>query len=341
MATDWRIAVLKQGGFPVTPQNLQNLDAWQHAEGGHTNNAAKYNWLNTTQGKQYPSMNSVGVRVFPDFNTGVQKTVETLNNGHYASILQALKSGRAPVDQFAQSVYSSPWGTKHGIAGGTAAPRQLAATVPQAGVPANTPKAQPQVTVKQLNGLARQFGFGSFRQAFGFDDDGQIAALLNQRAPVPTVAKLAGGTIPVYNNAGRNLPTKARKVVELADDFLGTPYSWAGGNASGPTTGTGKGANTVGFDCSGFALYLYAKVGIKLPHLAAAQFRMGQRVSDPRALQEGDLVFFRSSGTDQDPGHMGIYMGNGLMIHAPKTGDVVKVSRLADRTDFVGASRFF
>lgn len=112
-------------------------------------------------------------------------------------------------------------------------------------------------------------------------------------------------------------------VVDIAMQYLGIPYRWAGAS---PETG---------FDCSGFVMYIYAKVGVGLPHHAATQYRYGAHV--PRGdLEPGDLVFFNGLG------HNGIYIGGGQFIHSPHTGDVVKISSLSDswyaRT-YVGARR--
>ncbi len=76
-------------------------------------------------------------------------------------------------------------------------------------------------------------------------------------------------------------------------------------------------------------------MGVSLPHYAAAQYQMGVAVSKDQ-LQPGDLVFFRGLG------HMGMYIGGGNFIHAPRTGDVVKISPLSDSyyvANWVGARR--
>jgi cell wall-associated NlpC family hydrolase len=80
-------------------------------------------------------------------------------------------------------------------------------------------------------------------------------------------------------------------------------------------------------------MYVYAQLGISLPHYAAAQYRYGTPVA-PGQLQPGDLVFF--DGLD----HVGIYIGGGQVVHAPQTGDVVKISSVADwGAGYVGARR--
>ncbi len=110
-------------------------------------------------------------------------------------------------------------------------------------------------------------------------------------------------------------------VVAIAMRYLGVPYVWGGESPSG-------------FDCSGFVMYVYAQVGVSLPHNAAMQYGYGSPVSMSQ-LEPGDLVFFYGLG------HMGIYIGGGSFIHAPHTGDVVKISPLGGyySSVFVGARR--
>ncbi|HEY8774163.1 MAG TPA: NlpC/P60 family protein [Gaiellaceae bacterium] len=117
-------------------------------------------------------------------------------------------------------------------------------------------------------------------------------------------------------------PSRFGGAVGIAMQYLGVPYVWGGASPSG-------------FDCSGFVMFVYAQMGISLPHLAAAQFNYGTPVSSDQ-LEPGDLVFFDGLG------HVGIYIGGGQFIHSPHTGDVVKISSLGDSwysATFVGARR--
>ena len=98
-------------------------------------------------------------------------------------------------------------------------------------------------------------------------------------------------------------------VVPIALQYLGVPYVWGG---SSPSTG---------FDCSGFIMFVFAQIGVSLPHHAASQFSYGTPVSREQ-LAPGDLVFFNGLG------HAGIYIGGGQFVHAPHTGDVVKISSI-------------
>jgi peptidoglycan DL-endopeptidase CwlO len=98
-------------------------------------------------------------------------------------------------------------------------------------------------------------------------------------------------------------------IVGLATQYLGVPYVWGGASPQN------------GFDCSGLVRFVYAQRGIALPHYAASQYNYGLPVSRDQ-LEPGDLVFFDGLG------HVGIYIGNDEFIHAPHTGDVVKISSL-------------
>lgn len=133
-------------------------------------------------------------------------------------------------------------------------------------------------------------------------------------------------TVPAAPAAPPAPPANASRgaqVVAIAMRYLGVPYKWGGASPS------------TGFDCSGLTMYVFAKIGVSLPHYAAAQYAMGVPVSRSQ-LQAGDLVFFRGLG------HMGMSIGGDKFIHAPQTGDVVKISSLNEPyrvANWVGARR--
>jgi cell wall-associated NlpC family hydrolase len=133
-----------------------------------------------------------------------------------------------------------------------------------------------------------------------------------------------GHSHPNGNGATAMAPSsRGTRVVAIAKRYLGIPYRWGGAS---PTTG---------FDCSGFVMYVYARIGVSLPHNAAAQYRYGRPVSRAN-LAPGDLVFFNGLG------HNGIYVGGGRFIHSPHTGDVLKISSIYDSwyaSNWVGARR--
>jgi cell wall-associated NlpC family hydrolase len=153
----------------------------------------------------------------------------------------------------------------------------------------------------------------------------RLTRQLQARMPVQPLASNDGFGIAASSPDGATVAPPARYggVVGIAMRYLGTPYRWGG---SSPSTG---------FDCSGFVMFVFAQVGVSLPHNAAAQYGHGAPVS--RAdLQPGDLVFFNGLG------HNGIYVGGGSFIHSPHTGDVVKISNLSEgwyASTYVGARR--
>lgn len=108
-------------------------------------------------------------------------------------------------------------------------------------------------------------------------------------------------------------------VVLLSLAHLGKPYRWGG---NGPNY----------FDCSGLVCYVYAQIGIRLPRTTFRQVNAGKRITTGE-LAPADLVFFRKNA------HVGIYVGSGWYIHAPQTGDVIKLSRLSSRKDISACVR--
>ncbi len=134
---------------------------------------------------------------------------------------------------------------------------------------------------------------------------------------------------------------QAATAVNAAQEMLGTKYSWGGGNASGPSTGSccsprgRSGADIRGFDCSGLTLYAYAKVGVTLPRTAAAQYAASKPIKTGQ--MPGDLVFYGSSASTIH--HVGIYIGGGYMIDAPRPGTEVRFSPLDSMSDLFGFAR--
>jgi len=99
------------------------------------------------------------------------------------------------------------------------------------------------------------------------------------------------------------------QVLDYASTFLGVPYVYGGSSPKG-------------FDCSGFTSYVYKHFNVSLPHSSASQYTRVTKVSRDN-LQPGDLVFFASSAGGSKINHVGIYVGNGNFIHAPRPGKVV------------------
>ena len=136
-----------------------------------------------------------------------------------------------------------------------------------------------------------------------------MAQVVAVRAAVPQYIPTRGATT-ISSNA----------VIAFASNFLGTPYLWGG-------------TTPAGFDCSGFTQYVYAHFGVRLGRTTYDQIKDGVAVSKDN-LQPGDLLFYGNGS----PTHMGMYIGNGMYIHAPRTGDVIKISPIA-RPDYITARR--
>lgn len=128
------------------------------------------------------------------------------------------------------------------------------------------------------------------------------------------------------------LSTKGMQLVELAMDYLGTPYRYGGASPSG-------------FDCSGFVYYLCKSLGVSVPRTATSQWKGGYDKVSKSELQPGDLVFFSSYAGGSSIGHVGIYIGNDQFIHSssPSSGGVI-ISGMDENyysARYVGACRIF
>jgi cell wall-associated NlpC family hydrolase len=148
--------------------------------------------------------------------------------------------------------------------------------------------------------------------------------------PQLPAAQASMSGVPAFLASDILLPptdTLGGQAVALAYRYLGVPYVWGG-------------ESPFGFDCSGLTMYVYGQLGIKLGHYTGFQYYAGLRV--PRdQLQPGDLLFFHANSAGV-PQHEGMYVGNGSFIHAPQTGDVVKISSLFETRyalSYVGAVR--
>lgn len=116
------------------------------------------------------------------------------------------------------------------------------------------------------------------------------------------------------------------KIIRTAKRYLGVKYRYGG-------------TTPIGFDCSGFVMYVYRKNGIPLPRDLKGQFKMGKRVSIRKA-RPGDLVFFRTRRSRKRISHVGIYMGKGRFIHSPSSGKRVSIAKVTNtywRRTYIGS----
>ena len=137
---------------------------------------------------------------------------------------------------------------------------------------------------------------------------------------------------------------QGRTALSWAKKQLGLPYSWAGGDANGPTLGAVNeegnpaGLHTIGFDCSGLTLFAWAHAGFSLDHYTGYQWVEGHHV-DVGQMRPGDLVFFATDTSDPlTIHHVGIYVGGDQMIDAPHTGANVRYDKVFI-PGFIGAVR--
>ncbi|MFB8273608.1 C40 family peptidase [Streptomyces sp. NPDC055955] len=200
--------------------------------------------------------------------------------------------------------------------------------------------------VVYLCGRGRDLGkAGQLRAAiFQYNHSNAYVANVMKWIDQYTAAARSGGSAGLMGVKG-----KARTVLQAALAQRGVPYSWGGGTASGPSTGTccspsGKsGASITGFDCSGLTTYAFARAGISLPRTAAAQAGRGRRIpasAGQGALQPGDLVFFGyAPGRDSTIYHVGIYVGGGRMVNAARPGTAVRFDPVDAMPGYAGGAR--
>lgn len=184
----------------------------------------------------------------------------------------------------------------------------LAAVLTIAALPAMAENSVPQNSVRQSNTLPPLDLPTAAKPAAALAAPAAIASPDTS----PLVEQLQA--LKAAQAAEPSTTDKVKSVMQRAFSLLGTPYRWGG---TSPDTG---------FDCSGLVGYVFRTIGIDLPRVSREMAGSGTPVKDRDALAEGDLVFFGRSGTRID--HVGIYVGDGKFLHAPRTGRDVTVSSL-------------
>lgn len=157
----------------------------------------------------------------------------------------------------------------------------------------------------------------------------QLTSTLADCAADALAALPAGFTLPV------NTPPQVMTAIFWAVGQLGTPYHF-GGSCTDPHSGDPDKQ----CDCSSLMQQAYRAAGVAIPRVTTDQVNAGTEITDPAMLLPGDLILIPGSeGTMDNPRHVGMYLGQGLIIQAPKTGDFVKISRLSSWINQVAAIR--
>lgn len=155
----------------------------------------------------------------------------------------------------------------------------------------------------------------------------------------PQPSKRPGDTAPQAANP------RAAEVIDAAVSQLGVDYAWGGGTPDGPSAGSGVDKGKVGFDCSGLALFAYARIGVAVPHQTQAIWATFQpAIRDPTQVRPADLILLSNNGQPSGIHHVAIYMGNGQAVHAPESGKkVTTVNKIWQSSfwtqEFIGAVR--
>lgn len=178
-----------------------------------------------------------------------------------------------------------------------------------------------RVPVDGLYGPVSRAAVRAFQKKRGLVVDGIVGP---QTLGALGIRREAGASKPAPPKHETSKPSgRGARVAAVAQRYLGIPYRW-GGESPG-----------TGFDCSGFVMYVFSRVGVSLPRVVSAQYRVGKPVSRGE-LRRGDIVFFDGLG------HDGIYIGGGRFVHSPSSGGVVKISSIQEswyRSRWVGARR--
>ncbi|HJQ43000.1 MAG TPA: NlpC/P60 family protein [Jatrophihabitantaceae bacterium] len=172
------------------------------------------------------------------------------------------------------------------------------------------------------------------------------AAMANvQRADYRPVANVVQQQVkPVL--LGDWTPDRSRLIAERALHWLNWPYSFGGGGEDGPSFGVAVDKDSrhdpevYGFDCSGLVMFAMAPYR-HLDHSAAKQYsEVGSYHPPLDTLQVGDLIFWSKDGSIDSIGHVAVYIGNGNVVQAPESGDVIKVTPMYRvESGYIGATR--
>ena len=178
-------------------------------------------------------------------------------------------------------------------------------------------RAAPTRDATQLASVTLGHMVAAYGQA-GTAEPPALAGVPDEPGPTPVGAAATSGGVAVAARPDDPGGAGAR-VLAAGERYLGVPYRWGG---TSPDTG---------FDCSGFVQRAFADVGVDLPRVSVDQAREGAPVESMSQARPGDLVFWHGAGGR--PNHIGIYAGDGRMLVAPSTGDVVRYQEISREPD--------
>lgn len=316
---------LKAIGAPPTKENINFLKNWQKHEGGWTNNSASFNPLNTTHGPG-SSINSVGVKAFGDYGTGVKMTAQTMLNGRYPNIVTGLRSGNPYTTDISGDL--STWVSGSPTKGLSYAQRVMGGQKAGGRVPSvsQVPSVR-KSTARRRTGLDTnanrnaQLAWINIAQNYaetGTVHNNAVARVLGAVDRLgtvePPVAK--GGALPRAKTRSELSGGVIDGVLAAAHEQIGKPYVF------------GSGPDTSSFDCSDLIQWAYKQVGINIPR-TTGEMQAALPKKSWKDLQPGDLVMKTTPGGTNEGGHVVMYVGGGKVIAAPRTGTVVQYQPLS------------
>lgn len=320
-------------GFGVNPAALAAFAA-KESQGGTTGYARQgtfnpYGW-GIHQGRKFSSWREASAAVAKGLNSSLYKGAGLRTPSQILPRYAPSSENDTPLyikqmaDLRRQFGDPNPEGDIFGPGGGGPAPKVSS--------PTGTTSAKPAAAGFDLGGAAmaalnRPEG-QSLTRAIGQQFmASKLAAAPGQTDPAPALAEGARQL-----GAPAKATNKAEQAIKFGEEVLGTPYSWGGGGPGGPGRGFAQGANTVGFDCSSLMQYMTSKVGVSIPRTTYGQIKAGQGVNarNRAAWRPGDLLF-------PSTGHVQMYVGDGKVIEAPRTGGHVQV--VPARSSYIAVRR--
>ena len=242
----------------------------------------------------------LGARSIDELVTRLE-TVNTVTSQN-SSLVQQVASYQRSIIRHRELLHNAKESASRLVLERAAAKRAIGAKLAAAQRLYNSVRAE----IAQLQAAQRASQYAALQQAH--------QAVIAQRTQTDLGGGFIGGNLP---------PGRYGAAVGIAEQYLGVPYVWGGASPSG-------------FDCSGLVMYVYAQLGVSLPHYTVSQYSYPNAVHPSRSeLQPGDLVFFAGLG------HVGIYIGGNQFIHAPHTGTVVSIDSMTGwySSEYYGATR--